>query len=59
MILLNDYFYVFSCHPWWFDYSFSSQSAPTASIAADIVYRYVPSATCVSEVHAFMLLYLY
>ncbi|KAL4325993.1 hypothetical protein GQ457_11G008730 [Hibiscus cannabinus] len=26
------------------------KSAPTASIAADIVYRYVPSATCVSEV---------
>ncbi|KAK6289772.1 hypothetical protein POUND7_001313 [Theobroma cacao] len=26
------------------------KSAPTASAAADIVYRYVPSATCVSEV---------
>ncbi|XWS56284.1 hypothetical protein CRYUN_Cryun09bG0072800 [Craigia yunnanensis] len=26
------------------------KSAPTASVAADIVYRYVPSATCVSEV---------
>ncbi|PPD73624.1 hypothetical protein GOBAR_DD29449 [Gossypium barbadense] len=26
------------------------KGAPTASIAADIVYRYVPSATCVSEV---------
>ncbi|XVE75594.1 hypothetical protein DITRI_Ditri12bG0105900 [Diplodiscus trichospermus] len=28
------------------------KSAPTASVAADIVYRYVPSATCVSEVGA-------
>ncbi|XP_022766657.1 ABC transporter A family member 1 isoform X5 [Durio zibethinus] len=26
------------------------KSAPTASVAADIVYRYIPSATCVSEV---------
>ncbi|OMO71381.1 ABC transporter-like protein, partial [Corchorus capsularis] len=26
------------------------KSAPTASVAADIVYRHVPSATCVSEV---------
>ncbi|XP_050384664.1 ABC transporter A family member 1 isoform X2 [Argentina anserina] len=26
------------------------QSAPTASMAADIVYRHIPSATCVSEV---------
>ncbi|XP_022766656.1 ABC transporter A family member 1 isoform X4 [Durio zibethinus] len=25
------------------------KSAPTASVAADIVYRYIPSATCVSE----------
>lgn len=28
----------------------SFQSAPTASVASDIVYRHIPSATCVSEV---------
>lgn len=29
----------------------SLQSAPSASVAADIVYRHIPSATCVSEVY--------
>lgn len=34
----------------YFFLSLCFQSAPTASIAGDIVYRHVPSATCVSEV---------
>lgn len=38
----------FSCFHLYFFLCF--QSAPTASIASDIVYRHVPSATCVSEV---------
>lgn len=29
---------------------FAIQNVPTASVAADIVYRHVPSATCVTEV---------
>jgi len=31
-------------------FSLFFQSSPTASVASDIVYRHVPSATCVSEV---------
>lgn len=31
-------------------FKLSFQTAPDASVAANIVYRHVPSATCVSEV---------
>lgn len=32
---------------------YAVQSVPTASTAADIVYRHIPSAMCVSEVLSF------